>query len=250
MLGIIGTLWVVGLVLLAAAIIGQSISLGGTEVPALTQPKLRWAVAAIGVFALILGALLYGQSLSAAGGSPRGGGAVTVPPTASAQPSPSPPPASTSSRPPSPTTAPPEPSRSDDTTEPPSEAPRTPGPAAPAVKVRWHGALLLRSTGEPTGWWLDQVPPTYAVIGDLGLECDCHAGEVVANAIASWEGARPPTYQQCAELSGRLARRALAVRKGTTACLRTWEGRLGYVTFTSVPGPYEFNVEATVWDQE
>jgi hypothetical protein len=96
---------------------------------------------------------------------------------------------------------------------------------------------------------LDNVPPTQAVIGDLGLECDCHSGEVVANAIAVWDGPALPKYQQCSEMSGQLARRALAVAEGSMACLRTQNGRLGYFTVTSMPGPSELNVEATIWDR-
>jgi len=109
--------------------------------------------------------------------------------------------------------------------------------------------LRLYSNGQPTGWWLDNVPPTQAVIGDLGLECDCHPGEVVANAIAAWGGPQPPQYRQCSEMSGQLARQALAVQEGAMACLRTWDGRLGYFTVTSVSGPSDLNVQATIWDR-
>lgn len=52
----------------------------------------------------------------------------------------------------------------------------------------------------------------------------------------------------CSAAKGRLARRALAVQAGDMACLRTWNGRLGYVTVTDVSGPAEFEVEVTVWD--
>ncbi|MCQ4207454.1 hypothetical protein [Streptomyces longispororuber] len=251
MLAVVGSLWVVGVILLAGAVIGQAVNLGGAELPALTSPKVRWTVAAIGALALVLGTLLYVQNLSSTGGT--GGGRAAGPsPSPSAAPAtptddPSPPspapdtstPAPTPSRTPSPSVPPPDTS--------PAPTPR-PGPSKPAVRVRWQGSLLLYSNGAPTGWWLDGVPPGQAVIGDLGLECDCHSGEVVANAIARWDGSRPPDHQQCADLSGQLARRALAVHEGTVACLRTQEGRLGYVTVTSVRGPSEFTVEATVWD--
>ena len=117
------------------------------------------------------------------------------------------------------------------------------------MRVRWHGQLLIYSNGAPAGWWLDNVPPTRAVIGDLGLECDCHPGEVVAPAIAAWDGSEPPDYRQCFEMSGLLARRALAVQEGSMACLKTMSGRLGYFTVTSMPGTSELIVEATIWDR-
>ncbi|MFF1409742.1 hypothetical protein ACFVX6_08090 [Streptomyces sp. NPDC058289] len=119
---------------------------------------------------------------------------------------------------------------------------------APTPKVRWQGTLLLYSNGGPVGWWLDHVPPSGAAVGDLGLECDCHPGEVSGNAIAAWDGATPPGYRDCSAAKGRLARRSLAVQTGDMACLRTWNGRLGYFTVTNVSGPAEFDVTVTVWD--
>ncbi|MFE4369675.1 hypothetical protein ACFRMN_15870 [Streptomyces sp. NPDC056835] len=135
--------------------------------------------------------------------------------------------------------------------DPPAPTPEPPPrPTAPTVKVRWQGTLLLYSNGAPTGWWLDNRPPTQALLGDLGLECDCHPGEVVGNALAAWDGPTPPAYQQCSEMSGQLARRVVAVQEGAMACLRTQNGRLGYFTVTSVLGPSELNVEATIWDRQ
>ncbi|MFJ8826643.1 hypothetical protein ACIREE_33345 [Streptomyces sp. NPDC102467] len=251
----VGTLWVVGVVLLVGAVIGQAVTLGGTELPALTSVRLRWTIAGIGVFALLLGSLLFAQNLSATSGA--GGGHVAEPPpsTATGSQRPSSPVTGRTSPSASPTPDPPrDPAASQDerTEDPPvipSPSASKAAPARPAVKARWKGTLLIYSNGAPTGWWLDQVPPAQAVIGDLGLECDCHAGEVVANAIAEWDGPQAPTYQQCSSVSGQLARRALAVTEGTKACLRTQNGRLGSITVTSVAGPYEMNVEATVWDR-
>ncbi|GGR59806.1 hypothetical protein GCM10010236_10690 [Streptomyces eurythermus] len=48
----------------------------------------------------------------------------------------------------------------------------TPRLTAPAVSVRWQGTLLLYSNGVCSGWWLDDRPPSRALAGDLGLECD------------------------------------------------------------------------------
>ncbi|MEU6934372.1 hypothetical protein AB0A05_35140 [Streptomyces sp. NPDC046374] len=107
---------------------------------------------------------------------------------------------------------------------------------------------MLYSNGGPVGWWLDSVPPSNAMIGDLGLECDCHPGEVVGNALVAWDGATPPGYEDCSATRGRLARRALAVQEGAMACLRTQNGRLGSFTVTRVSGPAEFDVTVTVWD--
>ncbi|MFI5764677.1 MULTISPECIES: hypothetical protein [unclassified Streptomyces] len=114
--------------------------------------------------------------------------------------------------------------------------------------MRWTGDLLLYSNGGPVGWWLDSVPPSNAVLGDLGLECDCHPGEIEGHAILAWEGVKPPGYQDCAAKQGLLAWRSLAVQPGDMACLRTQNGRLGYLTVTAVPGPAEFEVAVTVWN--
>ncbi|MFJ7271260.1 hypothetical protein ACIQV3_32235 [Streptomyces sp. NPDC099050] len=114
--------------------------------------------------------------------------------------------------------------------------------------MRWQGTLLLYSNGGPVGWWLDGVPPSGAVLGDLGLECDCHPGEVEGRAIAAWDGATPPGYRDCSAMKGLLAWRSLAVQPGDMACLKTHSGRLGYFTVTDVAGPAEFEVAVTVWD--
>ncbi|MGW2777302.1 hypothetical protein ACWC4C_33185 [Streptomyces olivaceoviridis] len=145
-------------------------------------------------------------------------------------------------------TSPPEPGHDADPSTPaPTPTPRL---TAPAVSVRWQGTLLLYSNGAPSGWWLDDRPPSRALVGDLGLECDCHPGEVDGNALAAWHGAARPTYQQCSEMSGQLTRRALPVQEGSMACLKTLDGRLGYFTVTSIMGPAELNLEATVWDRQ
>ncbi|MFF3212515.1 hypothetical protein ACFYYB_17825 [Streptomyces sp. NPDC002886] len=119
---------------------------------------------------------------------------------------------------------------------------------APTPKVRWQGPLLLYSNGAPGGWWLDRVPPSGAGVGDLGLSCDCHAGEVEGHALVAWEGAKPPGYRDCSAVKGLLAGRSLVARTGGMACLMTLEGRLGYFTVTKVSGPSEFEVAVTVWD--
>ncbi|WP_186319065.1 5'-methylthioadenosine/S-adenosylhomocysteine nucleosidase [Streptomyces sp. SAJ15] len=231
----------------------------------LASPKVRGAAAGVGVFVLLLGSAHYAGYLPNAGVVDHGKDQATGTPgnhsTPLSQPSDpdEPRPSPTPSPPPSPApdTSPsdvptPSPSPSSSTpspSPPPPEDPPRPGPTAPTVRVRWQGTLSLYSNGAPMGWWLDNAPPTRALIGDLGLECDCHPGEVVANAIAAWDGPQQPRYQQCSEMSGQLARRALTVQVGSMACLRTQNGRLGYFTVTSMPGPSQVNVEATVWDR-
>lgn len=253
LLAFVGSLWVVGVVLLVGAVIGRSVTLGGTELPALTTPKVRVAVAGIGVFALVLGMLLYVPTLTGTGSGAAATGRAGGPPSSASAEAPQPPGTEGSSRSatptPTPSPSPDAPSPEEDSTPTASSSTTEPKPSAPTVRVRWQGTLLLYSNGAPTGWWLDNVPPTPATIGDLGLECDCHPGEVVANAIAAWDGSQPPKYQQCSALSGQLARRALAVQEGAMACLKTWDGRLGYFTVTSMPGPSELNVAATIWDR-
>ncbi|MFI0193088.1 hypothetical protein ACH4PW_36935 [Streptomyces sp. NPDC017082] len=147
-------------------------------------------------------------------------------------------------------TSPPEPGHDADPSTPAPRLTPTPTPRLTAPAVRWQGTLLLYSNGAPSGWWLDDRPPSRALVGDLGLECDCHPGEVDGNALAAWHGAARPTYQQCSEISGQMARRALPVQEGSMACLRTVDGRLGYFTVTGIMGPAELNLEATVWDRQ
>ncbi|MFE2752871.1 hypothetical protein ACFXGA_12830 [Actinosynnema sp. NPDC059335] len=148
------------------------------------------------------------------------------------------------------TTSPAPPEASTATTRPPT-ATTTPTPA-PAT-VWWTGNLELGGYGGPGGgWWLDQSPPGPAVTGDLYYGSE---NEVAGVAVVEWDGAIPPDLAQCANLlDTNLGRKWTAVRRGTTACLRTRGGRVGYFTVTRTPGPNELtpsiSVTATVWDLE
>lgn len=53
------TLWIIGIVLLAAAVVGQTLKIMGNEVPALTSGAARIALGVIGLVALILGGVVH-----------------------------------------------------------------------------------------------------------------------------------------------------------------------------------------------
>ncbi|TQM79989.1 hypothetical protein FHX81_2306 [Saccharothrix saharensis] len=126
----------------------------------------------------------------------------------------------------------------------------TPTPA-PAT-VWWTGNLKLGGYGGTGGgWWLDRSPPGPAVTGDLYYGSET---EVAGVAMVKWDGAIPPDLSQCTDLlDANLGQAWTAVRRGTTACLRTRDGRVRYFTVIRTPGPNELNpsisVTATVWDK-
>jgi len=55
----IATIWIIGLLFLGAAVIGQSIKVRDVELPALTNGFARIALAAVGAVALVLGGVVY-----------------------------------------------------------------------------------------------------------------------------------------------------------------------------------------------
>jgi hypothetical protein len=58
------TLWIIGIVFLAAAVVGQAIKVLSTETPTVASPFSRIALALLGVSALVLGGVVYlGQPL-------------------------------------------------------------------------------------------------------------------------------------------------------------------------------------------
>ncbi|MER5484490.1 hypothetical protein ABT024_14875 [Streptomyces sp. NPDC002812] len=180
-----------------------------------------------------------GSAGSGAATSPPGSPAPSVPPVSGQSPPPDQPP-SDSSGSPAPSSVP----------VPPKSPPRSSKPAqVPQVPlVRWKGDLVLRSNGEPSGWWLDREEPAPGIPGDIGLSCDCHPGEIEGVALVAWKGAQPPGRQDCAASKGQLVEHTLAVRAGDTVCLTTTQGRLGSLTVTAVLGPAEFLVAVTVWN--
>lgn len=54
-----GIIWLIGVVLLVSAVVGQAIKIRGIELPALTNRSSRIALAVVGVVALLLGGALF-----------------------------------------------------------------------------------------------------------------------------------------------------------------------------------------------
>ncbi|MFE5028582.1 hypothetical protein ACFRAO_36095 [Streptomyces sp. NPDC056656] len=248
-------LWVVGLVCLLAAAIGETVKLGGWELPALTSRKTRIPVALIGVVALVLGlvAVVHSSSGSTPGGAATGPVISSPPqhddpppadPTTSEPASPSP------SRPPSPA---PSRSRAPESTPPPAgPADSTPLPP-PVIGVHWRGSVQLNGetrgdgTDMTTGWFLDSVPPSRAPLGDLGL---AGSNAVAGNALARWSGNGAPSARQCGDLlNTQVGQRQLDVQEGATGCLRTEGGRVASFTVTAAPGALQMTLAVVVWQR-
>lgn len=215
MLAYVAPLWLVGVVCLAASIVGKAVKLGSAEIPAIPSPVARLALALVGVLALALGLVLLRQ------------GSQTSPsPTPTLPSSPTPPPSVPSSPTPPPSTA---------------------------ERVWWHGTLTLSGEEGVTGWFLDPVPPARAPQGDLGLNCglSCNPNELAGNAIVAWDSPSPPKQQQCADLlNTRLGQRRLDVQAGSMACFRTTDDRVGYVKVATMQDHRRMNLEVTVWQRQ
>lgn len=135
------------------------------------------------------------------------------------------------------------------TTTPPPSTTTTPA----QVAVFFSGSLELDGDGGPGGgWWLDDNPPRSTFTGDLFYGSD---NEIAAStALVAWDSSTPPTEAQCAsQLDTHLGIHVMQVVRGSMACLRTWEGRVGYVIVTSTSGTYDLSpvisVQATVWNK-
>ena len=168
-------------------------------------------------------------------------------------PSPTPPltPPASDTPTPAPTTSSRRPDPPEPTTTPPSTPPDTPTPtptAAPESRVRWQGTLRLDGTAGVRGWFLDDVPPGRAPVGDLAVQgADQLYG---AYALARWTGSRPPTRAECATLlNTRLGQQSLDVREGDRACVGTENMRVGYVEVTGIPDADHVDLAVTVWQR-
>lgn len=68
----VAVLWIIGVICLLSAIVGEALKLAGNEVSALESRQVRVAVAAVGAIALVLGlVLLHASSSPRAAASPR-----------------------------------------------------------------------------------------------------------------------------------------------------------------------------------
>ena len=65
----VAPLWIIGLACLVAAAVGGSVKLGGSEIPAISSPAARSAVAIVGVGALVLGLTAFLHDSSAVSAS-------------------------------------------------------------------------------------------------------------------------------------------------------------------------------------
>lgn len=237
MLAYVAPLWIVGVVCLAASVVGKSMKLGGAEIPAIPSPATRFGLAIVGVLALVLGLVLFQEASS-------------PDPTPPIPGPPSPAPTSPSPSPPSPPLTPPAPTPPAPT--PPRPSPPSPTPPTPVERVWWQGTLILNGEAGVTGWFLDPAPPARAPLGDLGLMCglSCPSNELAGIAIVAWDSHSPPKQQQCSDLlNTRLGQRQIDVQAGSMACFKTEGGRVGYLKVASMPELHQMNLEVTVWQR-
>lgn len=174
-------------------------------------------------------------------------GGTATPPT----PSPTTPASDTPA--PGPTTTTPRPNPPGPTSTPPSTSPDTPASTPPPTvaaesRVRWQGTLRLDGTAGVRGWFLDDVPPGRAPVGDLAIQgADQLYG---AYALVRWTDSRPPTRAQCAALlNTQLGQQSLDVQEGDRACVGTENLRVGYVEVTGIPDADHIDLAATVWQR-
>ncbi|GHJ47333.1 hypothetical protein Cs7R123_46750 [Catellatospora sp. TT07R-123] len=131
----------------------------------------------------------------------------------------------------------------------PTADPTTPA-AAPVVRVRWHGLLVMDCCGGP-GYSLDSVPPSDALLGDVQ---GTGYTEIAGEAMVEWEATSPPTWADCANrLSMVVGQHRVEVRVGSVVCFQTRAGRIGYLTVVALSRSGALDslttkVEATVWD--
>ena len=147
-----------------------------------------------------------------------------------------------------PHTDPPEPSP----TPPPTPTPtpsRTPTPSVSVEsRTRWQGTLVLDGTAGVRGWFLDDVPPGRAPVGDLAVKGPAEL--YGAYALARWDNSGPPTRAQCAALlNTALGQQTLDVQKGDRACVGTENMRVAYVEVTGVPDADHIDLAVTVWQR-
>jgi hypothetical protein len=128
-----------------------------------------------------------------------------------------------------------------------------PPPTTATVGFRWQGTLQLGGFGGPGGgWYLDYVPPTTAITGDLYYN---DINEIAANnSIVAWNRQESPGENQCASLlNTQLGHHTFDAVVGNSACFTTEAGRVGFLKVTATPGPNDINptisVDALVWQK-
>jgi hypothetical protein len=246
MLTDVAVLWIIGVVCLLAAIVGEALKLAGNELPALESRPVRIAVGVVGAIALLLGlVLLHASSRASASPAPTPSPSV-APGSNSPFPAQSggPTPAATATASATPRATPPATASATSTAQ---------APAPP--RVQWSGNLILDSgedDGDPvTGWFLDTVPPSHAPEGDIGLMCDISCSETelgTSTAIAIWNGSGMPTEQGCEQtLNTNPGQENVAVSPGTVGCVQTEGGRYASFRVSDISSQGVFSLAVTVW---
>jgi len=134
-----------------------------------------------------------------------------------------------------------------------TSSPAPPTTTTAVVRVRWQGTLQLGGYGGPGGgWFLDYVPPTPAVTGDVFYS---NLNEIDSNnSIVAWNQQQAPTENQCATLlNTQLGHHTFDAVDGNSACFSTNDNRVGFLTVTATSGPNDLNptisVSALVWQK-
>jgi hypothetical protein len=224
----VAVLWAAGIGCLVAALVGKEVTIGSVELPAAAERLTRAGMAVIGVLAIILGIALFAHSGS-------GQQAPKVSPAAPANASAGNSPVTTS----------------------PASSETSPAPAPPATPtagtVRWQGPIAIPGTvNGGYGIDLDLVPPTgsgsYSVTYGY-TEGNSGYGDIDAADIATWPGAKPPSYAQCREWALTNPLFGEPVSPGTQLCLITGEGRTAYLKVIAFDGSTRsVSANAVIWN--
>lgn len=208
----------IGIVLLAAAVVGGKLALGGAEIPQITSALARSALAILGIVALLLGLF------PSAPGKP-----TPTDSDASAQSSSSATPAGTS-----------------------SISPRA-EPSLQPEQPLWRGTLLFESAID-----FDTDPPTVTSDSDPTMDiyagndfATAPINQIITfgasrKGVARWAQQAAPTADDCAVLLQTQGVNTSRFSTGDRFCVRSRGERIAFITF---PGKQDGNwkLDATVW---
>lgn len=226
----------IGIVFLAAAVIGGGLKASGYEIKPITSVGGRLGLGMVGGLALVLGILASSMATT------KPEMPVTAPTNESSQGR------STSS---APRTA----------VAPPSTSPSTSTASPSKPSVFWSGQITLDeyASSAPSKFRdLDSAPPTIRRgDGDVGagdIESDSieYFGYLVAptgaRTVAKWSGTTAPTREQCREAAVASGSETIEMQEGDYACVRTSQGRTALLKVTKLIGDQSLQAAVTVWD--
>jgi len=202
---------VIGIVLLAAAVVGDKLVLGGAEIPQTSSALARGALATLGVVALLLGIFPAGKT----GPAPTDGASAT---------------------PPAPGGVP--------------AALASGDPPAPDEPL-WHGTLLFESAidfdTDPPSVTSDSDAAMDIYAGNDFATGPINQIITLGTSVAKWTRPTAPTAEDCATLLQTHGLDSAHFGGGDQFCVRSGGAeRLVFLSFPGQPGDH-WEIEATVW---